>query len=178
MSPTMEKRSERLRTSTGFRWKLSFPSTSTLLNLDRDIAGILVHIPDQDHTAIPPAALQSCSPIIPPAFMDYWISLTSLEKMAQTDYDVLIVGSGAEGGAVLWRLCEQWRGNGKRVGVVERGNLLLPTHARNIATLDYDRFDQYFYNLKVSKRGRYPEFLGTTVALAIRTADHIIDRLR
>ena len=101
MSPTMEKRSERLRTSTGFRWKLSFPSTSTLLNLDRDIAGILVHIPDQDHTAIPPAALQSCSPIIPPAFMDYWISLTSLEKMAQTDYDVLIVGSGAEGGAVL-----------------------------------------------------------------------------
>ncbi len=51
--------------------------------------------------------------------------------------------------------------------MVERGNLLLPTHARNIATLDYERFDQYFYNPKISKRGRYPEFLGAEQVFAL-----------
>ena len=33
-----------------------------------------------------------------------WIPLTPIEKMAQTNYDVLIVGSGAGGGAALWQI--------------------------------------------------------------------------
>ncbi|MGG1893605.1 hypothetical protein [Bacillus paranthracis] len=38
-----------------------------------------------------------------------WISVIPLEQMTNKEYDVLIVGSGAGGGAVLWRLCEQWK---------------------------------------------------------------------
>ncbi len=40
-----------------------------------------------------------------------------IRTMEQTDYDVIIVGTGAGGGAVLWRLCEQWKENGKKVGI-------------------------------------------------------------
>ncbi|MNB87188.1 hypothetical protein D3C75_341630 [compost metagenome] len=39
-----------------------------------------------------------------------WIPLVSLDEMAQREYDVLIVGSGAGGGAALWRLCQRWGG--------------------------------------------------------------------
>lgn len=65
-----------------------------------------------------------------------WIPLTPLEQMEQTEYDVLIVGTGAGGGAVLWRLCQQWRGTGKRIGIIDAGGLLLPTHAMNLPTIN------------------------------------------
>ena len=83
-----------------------------------------------------------------------WIPLTPIEKMAQNEYDVIIVGSGAGGGAVLWRLCEQWRRNGKRIGIIESGPLLLPTHGRNIATFNQERFVRFFENPK------HTEFIG------------------
>jgi choline dehydrogenase-like flavoprotein len=54
--------------------------------------------------------------------------------MEKTEYDVIIIGSGAGGGAVLWRLCEQWQNQGKRIAVLERGDLLLPTHMSNLPT--------------------------------------------
>ena len=76
-------------------------------------------------------------PYCPPApviSQDHWIPLASLDEMASKDYDIIIVGSGAGGGAVLWRLCEQWMSTGKRIGVVERGDLLLPTHYSNLPT--------------------------------------------
>jgi choline dehydrogenase-like flavoprotein len=138
-----------------------------IISPNRDIVGIRVHIPEEDAAEVPSAELPICPPIIPPGFINDWIPLTPLEKMAQTEYDVLIVGSGAGGGAVLWRLCEQWKRNGKRIGVVERGDLLVPTHARNISTLDYERFDQFFYNPKISKRGGYPEFSGVEQVFAL-----------
>ncbi|MBY9077933.1 GMC family oxidoreductase [Paenibacillus sp. HN-1] len=69
-----------------------------------------------------------------------WIPLTSLEQMSQTEYDVLIVGTGAGGGAVLWRLCEQWGNNGKRIGVVEAGDALLPTNLLNVETMNQQRY--------------------------------------
>ncbi|CAM4167140.1 GMC oxidoreductase [Paenibacillus alkaliterrae] len=77
-------------------------------------------------------------------FKNEWIPLTPLTRMAQTDYDVLIVGSGAGGGAVLWRLCQQWGINGKKIGVVEAGDLLLPTHFYNIPTMSHPRAGRYF----------------------------------
>lgn len=73
-----------------------------------------------------------------------WIPITPLEEMEQTDYDVLVVGTGAGGGAVLWRLIEQLKGSGKRIGIVDRGGLLLQTHVWNIATMN-DRFVAYFF---------------------------------
>jgi len=41
-----------------------------------------------------------------------WIPTKSLDEMANTEYDVLIVGSGAGGGAMLYRLCELWKNQG------------------------------------------------------------------
>lgn len=83
---------------------------------------------------------------------NHWIPITPIEDMERKDYDVIIVGSGAGGGAVAWRLAEQWRGNGKRIGVVEAGNLFLPTHAKNIATMEYERVPAYFSSPYVSVR--------------------------
>lgn len=73
---------------------------------------------------------------IPPKNKPSWIPLTPIEQMAQTDYDVLIVGSGAGGGAALWRLCEKWGRNVMRIGMIEAGDLLFPTHAHNMPTLN------------------------------------------
>ncbi|MDQ8733525.1 GMC oxidoreductase [Paenibacillus sp. LHD-38] len=92
---------------------------------DMNIAGMQVKLPDSLD------------------FNEQWIPLTSLDEMEKTVYDVLIVGTGAGGGAVLWRLIKQLQNSGKRVGIVERGGLLLPTHAWNIATMN-ERFGAYF----------------------------------
>jgi choline dehydrogenase-like flavoprotein len=48
--------------------------------------------------------------------------------MEKTDYDVIIVGTGPGGGSALWRLAEQWGNNGKRIGVIEAGDYLLPAN--------------------------------------------------
>lgn len=114
------------------------------------------------HTADPDAIISSWPIILPPLpvtagqreplpssprqtdYRNEWIPLTPLEKMEQTEYDVLIVGSGAGGGAVLSRLCQQWGANEKKIGVVEAGDLLLPTHFYNIPTYTLPRFRAYF----------------------------------
>ena len=76
-----------------------------------------------------------------------WIPLVSLEQMEQTEYDALIIGSGAGGGAALWRLCEQWRANGKKIGIVEAGGLFLPTHAINLPMIgNFKRINEQIYN--------------------------------
>jgi gluconate 5-dehydrogenase len=102
-------------------------------------------------------------------YLDHWIPLTPLEKMAQTDYDVIIVGSGAGGGAALWRLCHQWARDGKRIGMIEAGPLLLPTHGRNIPTFDHDRFTRFFENPKhtdyIGKR--WPDYPGARIVRAL-----------
>ncbi|MFC4768657.1 GMC oxidoreductase [Effusibacillus consociatus] len=131
---------------------------------DLIIAGRKINIPS---TAVPlrQTVLPPCPPEEPPDYLDHWIPLTSLEKMQQTDYDVLIVGSGAGGGAVLWRLCERWGRNGKRIGMVEAGDLLLPTHARNIPTMSNRRLENYLLSPKVSKP--LPQFPGAKQIFAL-----------
>lgn len=64
-----------------------------------------------------------------------WIPTIPIEEMSKTEYDVLIVGTGAGGGAVLWRLCEHWRNTGMKIGVIEAGDLILPTNIRNVETM-------------------------------------------
>ncbi|MBD2869975.1 GMC oxidoreductase [Paenibacillus arenilitoris] len=73
-----------------------------------------------------------------------WLPLASLEDMADKEYDVLVVGTGAGGGAMLWRLLERLGGSGKKIGVLERGGLLLPTHVWNIATMSDALADSMF----------------------------------
>ena len=53
------------------------------------------------------------------------------------------LSSEAERGAALWRLCEKWGRNGKRIGLVEAGDLLLPTHSVNIPIFDGPRLDLF-----------------------------------
>lgn len=110
-----------------------------------------------------------CPPIAPLEPLHSWIPLTPLEVMSETDYDVLIVGSGAGGGAVLWRLCDQWKSNGKRIGMIEAGDLLLPTHRRNLAILSGGRAEKLFENPEVTRQiGRtLPEFSGAKQIFAL-----------
>ncbi|MDQ0972217.1 choline dehydrogenase-like flavoprotein [Neobacillus niacini] len=82
----------------------------------------------------------------PPKTMNHWIPTVTLEEMSNKEYDVIIVGSGAGGGAVLWRLCEKWADEGMRIGMIEAGDLLAPTHVRNLPTIPADRFPEYLYN--------------------------------
>ncbi|WP_255570274.1 GMC oxidoreductase [Cohnella sp. CFH 77786] len=95
--------------------------------------------------------------------------MTPIEKMAQTDYDALIVGSGAGGSAVLWRLSEQWAASGKRIGIIESGPLLLPTHGRNLPTMDQERFVRFFDNpLHTEYIGKqWPEYPGAKIIRAL-----------
>lgn len=136
-------------------------------NLDQDISGIQVNIPEEIHSTnnSPPV----CYPELPKEYQDYWIPVTPLEKMAIEEYDVLIVGSGAGGGAALYNLCEKWKDKGKKIGMIESGGPLLPTHAQNIPTLEVERFQQYFLNPKISTPigSEFPEFPGARLVFAL-----------
>lgn len=95
-------------------------------------------------------SIPNCPPF-PPDYIENWIPVTSLDQMSETEYDVLIIGSGAGGGAVLWRLCEKLGRSGKSFGILEKGGALLQTHADNIPTIGgWQRRIRYFYNPKVS----------------------------
>lgn len=91
----------------------------------------------------------------------------SVLLLAQTDYDVLIVGSGAGGGAALWRLCEHWGDNGKKIGMVEAGDLLLPTHGRNLPTFDEERLNQFINNPKFSDAMDVDNYPGSAIFRAL-----------
>ncbi|MFP3126575.1 GMC family oxidoreductase [Ectobacillus funiculus] len=109
-----------------------------------------------------PISIPPCSADILPNYMNSWIPTVSLEEMSKKDYDVIIVGSGAGGGAVLWRLCKKWRELGKRIGMIEAGDALLPTHASNIATMNDERIGTYFANPNISEPigENLPDFSG------------------
>ncbi|MFM9281577.1 GMC oxidoreductase [Paenibacillus jiagnxiensis] len=103
---------------------------------DRTITGMQVRIPSPRAFSVPRAIAPFC-PIAPEeSLIRNWIPLTTAAEMAATEYDVLIVGSGMGGSSALWRLCEQWGRNGKRIGMVERGPQFLPTHIMNVPTMD------------------------------------------
>lgn len=133
---------------------------------DRNIGGIQVRLPS---LAVPVNIPTTCPPGLPTGYLDQWIPLTPLEQMEQTDYDVLIVGTGAGGSAVLWRLCDRLRASGKRIGIVDAGDLLLPMHSQNIPTLDMERARQLFTNPKISIPigKRIPDFPAATLLHAL-----------
>jgi len=51
--------------------------------------------------------------------------------------------------------------------LVEAGDLLIPTHAQNLPTINMTRFDQFFQNPKVSTHFKFPEFPGATMVYAL-----------
>nr|WP_275983987.1 GMC family oxidoreductase [Paenibacillus hamazuiensis] len=107
-------------------------------------------------------------PIQPPTEPLYtWIPLTPLEQMEQNEYDVLIIGSGAGGGSVLWRLCQHWKNQRKRIGMIERGRLVIPTHARNLPTMNQDRLTAYFSGISRPLPGAGPYYPGARQLFAL-----------
>lgn len=118
-----------------------------------------------DFNDIRHSALHICPSNLEDNYLDHWIPLTPPEQMERTHYDVIIVGSGAGGGAVLWRLCDRWRKAGKRIAIIERGDLLLPTHAINLPTFNYERMMRFVEN------PRYKQPVNATVSSAEMTLD-------
>ncbi|MGM7722638.1 GMC oxidoreductase [Metabacillus sp. Hm71] len=103
-----------------------------------------------------------CPSEFPNDYMEEWIPTVPLHAMEKKEYDVLIIGSGAGGGALLWRLCQQWENKGKRIGMIEAGDALLPTHSANIMTMNSETISRYIVNPKISEKigERLPQYRG------------------
>ncbi|MDF2647608.1 MAG: 2-keto-gluconate dehydrogenase [Paenibacillus sp.] len=112
-------------------------------------------------------AAAPCAIEPPLPLLDQWIPLTAIEKMAKTDYDVLIIGSGAGGGAALWRLCEQLGDNSKRIGMIEAGDLMLPTHAFNLPTFDEKSAEAYLLRVADFTGKIWPDYSGSKLLRAL-----------
>ncbi|MCA0756310.1 GMC family oxidoreductase [Paenibacillus sp. N4] len=134
-----------------------------IVHPDRLIAGFPVYFPSSDgpdrSSSRQLGGLPFC-PLEPVQPLDTWFPLTPLEEMAEQEYDVLIVGTGAGGGSVLWRLCEQWRQENKRIGIIERGDLVLPSHARNLPMMNTDRLWRYFNTISKPLPGAGTDYAG------------------
>jgi choline dehydrogenase-like flavoprotein len=100
--------------------------------------------------------------------MNQFIPTQSLDHMSTIEYDVLVVGTGAGGGAAIWRLCDQLKGTGKKIGVVEAGPILLQTHAYNLPTV-LQNLDRYYYNPKITNPigNLLPDLPGARQAIAL-----------
>lgn len=130
------------------------------------IAGKPVNLPvftesDSRPVTIPPICHT------PSEYIENWIPLTPLKTMAENEYDVLIVGTGAGGGTMLWRLCEQWRKNGKRIGIIERGDIVMPMHGRNLPMMNRTRLAQYYQYISKPLQGSFPEFIGAREVICL-----------
>ncbi|GMK38644.1 hypothetical protein PCCS19_16980 [Paenibacillus sp. CCS19] len=71
---------------------------------------------------------------------------------------------------MLRRLCERMGSRRLKIGIVERGKLLLPSHALNVPTLwNWDRMQRYYQNPTVTvPAGRnWPEFPGAILVFAL-----------
>lgn len=98
-----------------------------------------------------------------------WIPTKSVEQMTKTNYDVLIVGTGAGGGATLYRLCEQWKKRGaKKIGILEKGGKLLHSHALNVPTMNDTRMRTQLWPDNSTPVGeRLPQFSGARLTFAL-----------
>ncbi len=111
--------------------------------------------------------LPVCNPMMPSTDQNHWIPLTPLKEMSEKEYDVIIVGTGAGGGAVLWRLCERLMEKGVRIGIIERGDLLIPTNYLNVPTLNAASGRDYYYNVGYRLGKFQPEFPGANEIFAL-----------
>lgn len=134
---------------------------------DLDITGKSVYLPTETEPRAAAAGPIPTCPIAPAETLNNWIPLTPLSEMAEQEYDVLIIGTGAGGGSVLWRLCEQWKREKKRIGIIERGDQVIPTHARNLPTLNQERLVAYFSYLSKPLPGALPEYPGARQLFAL-----------
>ncbi|WP_338452290.1 GMC family oxidoreductase [Niallia oryzisoli] len=102
-------------------------------------------------------------------YKNNWIPTKTLEEMSGTTYDVLIVGSGPGGGAVLQRLCELWKNQGaKKIGILEMGDKLFHSHSLNIPTQNVNTARDVLLPDNSTVIGeRLPQFSGARMIYAL-----------
>eukprot|EP00130_Batrachochytrium_dendrobatidis_P008638 XP_006683513.1 hypothetical protein BATDEDRAFT_93273 [Batrachochytrium dendrobatidis JAM81] len=89
--------------------------------------------------------------------------------MENTNYDVLIVGTGPGGGATLYRLCELWKNQGaKKIGIIEKGGKLFHSHSLNIPTQNVNTArDELLPDNSTVIGDRLPQFSGARMIYAL-----------
>jgi choline dehydrogenase-like flavoprotein len=102
-------------------------------------------------------------------YKNNWIATRTLDQMSGTNYDVLIVGSGPGGGAVLQRLCELWKNQGaKKIGILEMGDKLFHSHSLNIPTQNVNTARDVLLGDNSTVIGeRLPQFSGARMIYAL-----------
>ncbi len=102
-------------------------------------------------------------------YKNNWIPTKTVEEMTNTNYDVLIVGTGPGGGAVLSRLCELWKNQGaKKIGILEKGDKLFHSHSLNIPTQNVNTArDVLLPDNSTTFEKRLPEFSGARMIYAL-----------
>src|SRR3954465_3536183 len=101
-------------------------------------------------------------------YANNWIPTKTLSEMSNTEYDVLIVGSGPGGGAALQRLCQLWKNQGaKKIAILEKGDKLFHSHSQNIPTQNVNTSRDNLINNSTPLGQRLPQFSGATMVYAL-----------
>lgn len=144
-----------------------------ITNPDMNIRGMTVNIPEpMAHLPVSPnhPPVPVCLPAVLAKLIDHWVPVTPLSEMEQAEYDILIIGTGMGGTAALWRFCEQIGTSPIRIGIIDRGGLLLPTHALNTPTLsDWNTMLEFYLNPAISEPlgDLLPEYPGARLVYAL-----------
>jgi gluconate 5-dehydrogenase len=102
-------------------------------------------------------------------YKNNWINTKQISEMLNREYDVIIVGTGPGGGAVLQRLCQLWKYQGaKKIAILEKGDKLFHSHAQNIPTQNVNTSREVLIPDNSTVIGeRLPQFSGATMVYAL-----------
>jgi Choline dehydrogenase and related flavoproteins len=144
-----------------------------ITNPDMIIQGMIINISEplaSPQASVTPLPVPVCPIAQPVRLLDQWVPLTPLSEMEQAEYDILIIGTGMGGTAALWRLCEQLGKSSIRIGIIDRGGLLLPTNALNTPTLsDWNNMMEYYLSPAITEPigDLLPEYSGLRMVYAL-----------